>query len=146
MNLLSRDISPENKNALEVYIQHLQLRAYSPSTIRTYKNEFIQLIRLLGKKPVYELKVEDLKRYMVYAMKVEGIKENTAHSRLNVLKYYFEQVLNREKFFFDIPRPKKPLLLPKVLGEEELGRLFSSLQNIKHKAILFTAYGRFTGE
>jgi len=36
--------------------------------------------------------------------------------------------------------PKKPLLLPKVLGEDELGRLFAALNNRKHKAILFTAY------
>ena len=69
-----------------------------------------------------------------------GLKENTVHSRLNALKFYFEQVLHRNKFFFEIPRPKKPLLLPKVLNEEELGRLFKALTNIKHKAILFTAY------
>src|SRR6185436_10379422 len=69
-----------------------------------------------------------------------GIKENTAHSRLNALKFYFEQVLHREKFFWDIPRPKKPVLLPKVLAEEELEKLFNALANIKHKAMLFTAY------
>jgi len=77
---------------------------------------------------------------MVYAMEKQGIKENTAHSRLNALKFYFEQVLGRDKFFWEIPRPKKPLLLPKVLGEDELGKLFKSLDNIKHKAMLFTAY------
>jgi len=49
-------------------------------------------------------------------------------------------VLGKEKFFWEIPRPKKPLLLPKVLGENELGKLFSALANVKHKAILFTAY------
>ena len=49
-------------------------------------------------------------------------------------------MLHRQKFFFEIPRPKKPLLLPKVLNEEELGKLFKALTNIKHKAILFTAY------
>jgi integrase/recombinase XerD len=30
--------------------------------------------------------------------------------------------------------------LPKVLGEEELRRLFEATNNLKHKAILFTAY------
>jgi len=32
------------------------------------------------------------------------------------------------------------LILPKVLGEEELRRLFDATNNLKHKAILFTAY------
>gem|GEM_PF-4925200 len=45
--------------------------------------------------------------------------------------------------FFDIPRPKKPFQLPKVLGEDELGKLFSALTNKKYKAILFTAYSGY---
>lgn len=56
------------------------------------------------------------------------------------MKFYYEQVLGREKFFWEIPRPKKQYILPKVLGENELKRLFNALQNKKHKAILFTAY------
>ncbi len=42
--------------------------------------------------------------------------------------------------FFEIPRPKKPLLLPKLLNEIELKKLFNALTNKKHKAMLFTAY------
>jgi len=77
---------------------------------------------------------------MVYSLEKEGINENTTHSRLNALKFYFEPVLGQEKFIHPISGPKKPLLLPKILGEEELGRLFRSLTNSKHKAMQFTAY------
>jgi integrase/recombinase XerD len=56
------------------------------------------------------------------------------------VKFYFEQVLGREKFFWEIPRPKKPQLLPKLLNEDEIGRLFNALRNKKQKAMLFTAY------
>jgi site-specific recombinase XerD len=59
---------------------------------------------------------------------------------MNALKFYYEKVLKREKFFWDIPRPKKPLLLPKLLNQAELRKLFNSLTNKKHKAMLFTAY------
>jgi site-specific recombinase XerD len=77
---------------------------------------------------------------MVYAMEKEGIKENTAHSRLNALKFYFEQVLHKDNFFWEIPRPKKRMQLPKVLNEHELEKMFRAITNLKHKAILFTAY------
>jgi len=40
----------------------------------------------------------------------------------------------------NIPRPKKPILLPKLLNENELRKLFNALTNKKHKAMLFTAY------
>ncbi len=56
------------------------------------------------------------------------------------MKFYYEQVLRKEKFFWEIPRPKKPLILPRLLNETELRKLFNALSNKKHKAILFTAY------
>lgn len=133
-------LSTENMEALGKFMEQLKLKACSPSTIRTYRNEFLQLLQLLKKKPVNELTPNELRRYMVYAMEKQGINENTAHSRLNALKFYFEQVLHRDKFFWEIPRPKKPLLLPKVLSEDELEKLFKALENIKHKGMLFTAY------
>lgn len=133
-------LSKGNTLALQRFVQQLQLKSYSTSTINTYRNEFTQLLKLLKQKPVDELTAEDLKRYMVHAMEKEGISENTAHSRLNALKFYFEQVLGREKFFWEIPRPKKPLKLPNVLNEKEIASLFNAVSNRKHKAILFTAY------
>jgi len=133
-------LSEENLQALQQFIQQLKLKAYSPSTIRTYRNEFLQLLQLLKTKPVHQLNQDDIKRYLVYAMEKEGISENTAHSRLNALKFYFEQVLGRERFFWEIPRPKRPYLLPKLLNEDEIRRLFNALENKKHKAMLFTAY------
>ncbi|MGB4773935.1 MAG: tyrosine-type recombinase/integrase, partial [Daejeonella sp.] len=132
--------SKHNTVALANFLQQLQLKSYSASTIRTYRNEFCQLLQTIKSKDVNSLTPEHLKRYMVYAMKEEGICENTAHSRLNALKFYFEQVLGREKFFWEIPRPKKPLQLPNILGEKELAALFNAITNKKHKAILFTAY------
>lgn len=136
----SWQLSKANLDALQKFIQQLQLKAYSQSTINTYRNEFIQLLKILKNKPVDELGTEDLKRYMVYTMEKEGISENTAHSRLNALKFYFEQVLGREKFFWEIPRPKKQQQLPRLLNETEIRKLFNALANKKHKAMLFTAY------
>jgi len=134
------NISAENLKALERFVQQLKLKAYSTSTIKTYRNEFLQLLQLLKNKPVNTLTPEDLRRYMVFIMEKQGVSENTAHSRLNALKFYFEQVLGKEKFFWEIPRPKKPQQLPKLLDETEIARLFNALINKKHKAILFTAY------
>ena len=129
-----------NDHVIPLMRQHLKLKAYSSSTIKTYVNEMAQLLQTLGNVPADELKPEQLKRYLIYCFEKLHLKENTLHSRINALKFYYEQVLRREKFFWEIPRPKKPMLLPKVLSEDELGKLFTALENIKHKAMLFTAY------
>lgn len=132
-------LSVNNKAEMQKFLTHLHLKAYSNATIRTYKNEFAQLLQLLKHIPVQALGAEHLQRYFLYCLQ-KGLKENTLHSRINAIKFYYEQVLHKEKIFFDIPRPKKPLLLPKVLNEDELSNMFKALSNIKHKAILFTAY------
>lgn len=133
-------ISKENKEAMQKFQQQLVLKSYSPSTIKTYTNEFTQFLHLIKDKPANEFTVQRIKDYLQYCFEKLKLSENTLHSRMNALKFYYESVLKREKFFWEIPRPKKPLLLPKVLGEDELGKLFSALTNKKHKAILFTAY------
>lgn len=133
-------VSPENTEAMNRFLEQLKLKAYSPSTLKTYRNEFLQLLQLLKKKRVDELTPDDLRRYFVYCLEKRNLSENTLHSRINAIKFYFEQVLGREKFFWEIPRPEKPFRLPNVLGEKEITRLFNAVTNRKHKAILFTAY------
>lgn len=135
-----RLISHQNMAALAAFVQQLELKSYSPSTIRTYRNEFCQLLQTIQQTPVETLTADHLKRYMLYTVKKEGISENTAHSRLNALKFYFEQVLGREKFFWEIPRPKKRQQLPKVISEEKIITGLTGVQNLKHKTILLLAY------
>jgi site-specific recombinase XerD len=136
----SGKIQSVNAHIIPAMEQHLKLKAYSTSTIKTYLGEITQLLTILNTIPADDLTPEHLKRYLVHCYEKLKLTENTLHSRINAMKFYYEQVLGREKFFWEIPRPKKRFMLPKVLGESELKRLFNALQNKKHKAILFTAY------
>ena len=133
-------LSAENKNALTQYNQLLNLKGYSKSTQKTYVSEFTQFLNLLKQLAAADFSVVRLKDYFEYCYTTLGLSENSLHSKINALKFYYEQVLGRESFFWEIPRPKKHLILPKVLGEAELIRLFDAPTNLKHKAILFTAY------
>jgi len=133
-------ISKENREALQQFKRQLNLKAYSPSTIKTYTNEFTQFLNTIKDNPAKEFTVSRLKDYFQYCYTTLQLSENTMHSKINALKFFYEQVLGREKFFWEIPRPKKPLLLPKLLNEDELRKLFNALSNKKHKAMLFTAY------
>ncbi len=133
-------LTSENNEALQKLKQQLVLKAYSPSTIRTYTNEFMQFLQTIGSVPATEFTIPRIKDYLQYCFEKLKLSENTLHSRMNSLKFYYEQVLKKEKFFWEIPRPKRPMILPKLLNEDELRKLFTALQNKKHKAMLFTAY------
>ena len=133
-------LTAENTEALRLYMQMLTIKAYSINTIKTYRNEFTQFLIKLAHINANKLNAVHIKRYMEYCANEEKIAENTLHSRLNAIKFYYEKVLEQDKILWEIPRAKKPFLLPKVLNEAELKRMFASVRNLKHKAILFTAY------
>ncbi len=129
-----------NSGVLPRMKQHLQLKAYSNSTIRTYMSEMGSFLQTIKNNSADKFTIQRIKDYLQYCYTELHLSENTLHSRMNALKFYYEQVLGKDKFFWDIPRPKKPLILPKVLSENELEKLFAALNNKKHKAMLFTAY------
>lgn len=135
-----KPISEENEKELRAYLQTLNLKNYSNSTIKTYVNEFKAFLKIMGQHSVKDLPTHRIKDYLEFCITHLKLSENTIHSRINALKFYYETVLKRDRFFIDIPRPKKPHQLFQVLNEEELARLFRALPNKKHKAILFTAY------
>lgn len=129
-----------NAHVLPLMKERLLLKAYSPSTVRTYLNEMSQLLQTLGHLPADELRPEHLRRYLVYCLEKLKLTENTLHSRINALKFYYEQVLGREKFFWEIPRPKKQLQLPRFFNQDEIAAIINAVGNIKHKTMLMLAY------
>jgi site-specific recombinase XerD len=133
-------ISEHNLKQLELMLQTLTLKAYSSSTINTYKNEFAIFLQTIKTKKVDEFTPQRIKDYLQYCFDELKLSESTVHSRMNALKFYYEKVLHREKFFWEIPRPKKRIILPKVISEEKIVKGLLSIENIKHKVLLMTAY------
>ena len=135
-------IHPVNLAALKRMHETLLLKAYSPNTIKTYCGEFAQLLYLLHDKPVDSLTPERLRAYFLYCTKTLNLSENIIHSRINAVKFYFEQVLHREKLFFEeIPRPKKKSSLPKVISKSDIVKIFAQVENPKHALMLKLCYG-----
>ena len=130
-----------NQPALSKMVEILQLKAYSKNTINTYRNEFAQLLYALKERNVDELDAERLRSYFLYCVNELKLSENTLNSRINAVKFYFEVVIKREKFFFEIPRPKKPSILPKVLSANDIKKIFEATTNLKHNTMLKICYG-----
>ncbi|TCD11263.1 hypothetical protein EZ449_07170 [Pedobacter frigidisoli] len=120
--------------------QTLVLKGYSKSTIRTYLGEMNSFLNVFKNHNADDFDTERIKAYLLYCIKVLLLTEATIHSRINALKFYYEQVLKREKFFIEIPRPKKHLQLPKVISEEKILSGLLTIENLKHKTILLLAY------
>lgn len=78
-------IHPVNQAALQQYIDQLQLKAYSSSSIKTYRNEFSAFLQVLKNRDVSTLSADEIKRYILYCINTLHLSENSIHSKLNAL-------------------------------------------------------------
>lgn len=136
----TRYISNYNLLQLHLFVQALILKGYSINTQKTYRNEFAIFLQTIKNVNADKLTTQRIKNYLQYCFTHLKLSENTIHSRMNALKFYYEQVLHKQKFFFEIPRPKKKIILPKVISEEKMLKCFIQIPNLKHKVLLMTAY------
>lgn len=134
-------IHPTNRPALLQLQELLKLKAYSPHTMRTYSIEFSHLLQLIKSYPVQDLSKKQLRAYFLHCSETLKLSESAINGKINAVKFYFEQVLHQPKMFFDIPRPKKPQRLPKMLSQNEVRKIISATSNLKHKIILKLCYG-----
>jgi site-specific recombinase XerD len=122
------------------YVLKLREMRYSDHTLKTYKSifeEFINFHTDLSLAEIDETKITPFLRFLVMERKVSVSFQNQA---INAIKFYFEKVLGGERGVYVIDRPRTEKKLPEVMSEEEITKLFSSLENLKHKAILMLTY------
>jgi site-specific recombinase XerD len=118
--------------------RELVSRKYSTKTIKAYvyyNKNFLEFI----KKASTEVINEDIKDFLVYLSEQKEVSTSSLNIAINALKFYYGEVLKRE-FMYEIKRPKKDKKLPIVLSREEVKKVFSSITNLKHKAILMLTY------
>ncbi len=121
------------------YIDKLQLKRYSESSLKTYVSMFEQFINYYIDKKLIEINEIDIKNYLKHLLS-EGASHSTQNQAINAVKFYYEIVLGLPNRFYYVDRPRKEETLPLVLSKEEISKLIKTVKNIKHKAILMTIY------
>ncbi|MEP6793924.1 MAG: tyrosine-type recombinase/integrase [Saprospiraceae bacterium] len=117
------------------------LKAYSSHTLKNYMNHIkTYLVAISKTKNPLEVTKSEIEEYLLKRHENTPTSESDRNCHINAVKFLYEQVLGHERMLFYLPRPEKPLQLPKVLGEHELERMFRAVSNLKHKAILLTAF------
>lgn len=134
-------IDPINQKPFKLYVEQLELKAYSQHTKTIYISEFLHLLKLLKSYNINDLTPDRLRDYFLYCVQVEKMKERKINGKINAIKFYFEKVLHHDKMFFNIPRPKKPQTLPKMLSKTDIKKIFNCIINKKHLLMLQLSYG-----
>jgi site-specific recombinase XerD len=83
---------------------------------------------------------ENIRGYLVQMATSGLVSAGYCRGARPALVFLYETVLKQSDKVSDLPRMKRPYQLPVVLSREEVAKLLKVTSNLKHKALLMTAY------
>lgn len=140
----TREIESHDDDLIKVEIDkkvselnnYLIRKGYSKRTIKSYINHLIRFLNYTNAKD----EVDTINDYLYYLLNTKNASHTYVNQMINAIKL---NLLVQGKTADDIVRlvrPKKEKTLPKVLSQDEIRRIFDSIENIKHKTMLMIAY------
>jgi site-specific recombinase XerD len=127
-------------DALEAMQKKLTMRNYSINTKRTYLNQFQDFLRFYYDSDPGDLNELDIHRYMLYLIEKRKLSVSTQNTAINAIKFFYEKILKQERKVYDLDRPMREIKLPRVLSQQEIFKIFGSINNLKHKLMMMVIY------
>jgi site-specific recombinase XerD len=130
----------EAKWAHELFEQEMRIRNYSPMTIKSYSNSLRTFIRFIAPKHPRDLSNQDIRSQLSRMLETGHWSAPSISQLINALRFLYVELYHRPLEIGEIPRPKREKKLPVVLSQEEVLRIFDSVDNLKHKTLLMLIY------
>jgi integrase/recombinase XerD len=128
-NILDEFDFPE---LIEDYLMELEIRNYSPNTIRTYRsivNGFHRFLQNEAKLNNEIFILKSFKRYIRYLKRDKKVSQNYIYLVTVVIKKFFE--FGGLDGLEDVKTPKRTKSLPKSLNEYEVKKLIHAIGDLK---------------
>ena len=116
----------------------MDLKDLSKHTQRTYLAAVTGLAKHYRKSPD-KLTQEMIEDYLLYLKNVKGNAPNTRGTVLTGLRFFYGHVAQKE-IPIDHSACRKVRKLPTVLVQEDIWKIISAPENLKHRLILMTTY------
>ena len=121
-------------------LEDLQIRRYSPATIRIYLRAIAEFAQHFGKPPD-RLNAEHIRQYQLFLIKEKKVSRSTFIQMVCALRFFYTHTLNRKISMERIPFPRGEKKLPLILSREEVKALLESSRNLRHRTLLAILYG-----
>lgn len=122
---------------IELYRKDLTLKNYANITIENYVSQvriFLNYHNKLFSEPS-KINETAIKDWLLLANSINGRKH-----RISALKLFYALTIKQPMKFKYIQYPKSDKKLPIVLSQQEIQKIFTVCENIKHKVILSLLY------
>jgi integrase/recombinase XerD len=120
-------------------IEDMTLRNLAPRTVQVYVERVAKFAQHFGKSPE-KLGSADVRAYLVHLVHKRHVSWSYYNQALCALRFVYNITLGKDWILKSIVCPKQEKKLPVVLSPAEVGQFFQAITNLKHRAILMTAY------
>lgn len=120
-------------------IEDMRVRNFAPGTQSTYVRHLARFAQHFGKSPEF-LGLEELRAYQVYLVQEKQVSWSIFNTVVCALRFLYRITLSRDWLIQQIPFPRREKKLPVILSLSEVERFLQAIPNVKHRAILMTAY------
>lgn len=134
------DMQEEQWKLIEILRQELRLRNYSHKTFKAYGSCLRSFMKYFAPRHPRELKNEDIREYLLHLIERKKLSAATVNQASNAIRFLYVGLYKRPFTIVDIPRPEKEKKLPDVLSQDEVLKIFSHVDNLKHKTLLMLIY------
>ncbi len=121
------------------YFDKLLEKRYSWNTVKTYIRYFAAFAKYFEYKPLKEIKQKEIESY-INGMIKNGLSESAQKQIICAIRFYYIEVLRISPQYYRVSQPKKSEKLPTVLAFSEVIEIFSKIDNLKHKCMVFIGY------
>ena len=118
--------------------RHLTLHRLSPKTNAAYMNA-VKSLAAYYMQPPDKLTNEQIQDYLHYIIADRKLAWSTCNVQFSGIKRFYKHVLKRAPKLSIPPRPKERKIFM-ALSREEVERILSACDNLKHYALLLTVY------
>jgi site-specific recombinase XerD len=119
--------------------QDMEIRGLALNTRKAYLLAMRKFVRYFMRPPD-QLTPEDIRRYQLHLTRERKVSWAVFNIATAAIKFFYRVTLKKDWNIEEIPYQRKPRKLPEILSTEKVNALFGSLRNLKHRAILMTAY------
>lgn len=137
--MAKRKLQQDFRTCPNAYVQKLELKKYSNSTLKSYVNCFEHFINHYKNIALENLNEADIRNYLKILIQKDR-SNSYINQSINSIKFYYEVVLGMPNRFYAIERPRKEKKLPIILSKSETRTLIGNTNNIKHKCIIGLLY------
>ena len=120
-------------------LEDMGVRNLAKNTQSAYVQQVAVYARHFQRSPE-DLGPDEVRAYQVHLTQTRKLSPSTVGVAAGALRFLYKVTLKRDWAVEEIPMPRKSFRLPVILSREEVRRFLDSVESLKHRAVLMTAY------